>query len=740
MCTFKMLSDKKIIAAACLWNLCCVVFVPIGRSAADDNLVKGRGKPVPPFISVQHEKPKVRIVQTSKAFARSGPNDKYYQTSTLPKGSSVEVYLETSDGWSGIRPPANSHNWIPSSVAYLLPGGKSAEIIDDNTPAWIGSDLPDVPEFMWQTPLSKTQQVQILGEQSQLSEDGKKQLWYKIAPPQGEFRWVKSVLLSDNMPERDPADMEPMKLPSKSAMANPAMPKKATTKPSDVQLAAYQEAAPPLQGDAIPQDNMDGNVVWSDEQEVLAKVQQQIRSEQAEVQRDMVADGIPVEINEGHDTVDLDSHRTTKIRPIPSRAQSKKAKNTLHQTDAMQQWDAMQSNGAKRPQVGPLGSVLGLIGIGVVEADRAPVSATMSKQYHTNQPTGDLGRIGPVGASRLDRLPRPGQRVGPSMTLPPDAIGSGLGSPLTSNYIPEANNAPANGGAQQSTFSKWLNSREPLFAGNPNQPTYAAPNNPVSNPNIGTTPNFAQTTASTGISQDPREWHGLSTNRTNINGAIKPVEPAIVYDQDDDVKEFQTPEVQSALVQLTREVAGPTENWNLLAIRNQASKWIESGPNAMVRGEARLLMDRVDRFESLRQRTIGFAQNTASLAQQPIRNGSFENAYTGGANAQPGSQVVTASASNMASDPATVSNGIAMTSGQAGDASGWLVQVHTSYPGQPEFALTDDAGNVITYVQSTPGLNLRRYLQQPVTVYGLRGYVPNLASKQIVAERVVRVR
>jgi hypothetical protein len=94
----------------------------------------------------------------------------------------------------------------------------------------------------------------------------------------------------------------------------------------------------------------------------------------------------------------------------------------------------------------------------------------------------------------------------------------------------------------------------------------------------------------------------------------------------------------------------------------------------------------------------------------------------------------------MASDPATVSNGIAMTSGQAGDASGWLVQVHTSYPGQPEFALTDDAGNVITYVQSTPGLNLRRYLQQPVTVYGLRGYVPNLASKQIVAERVVRVR
>ena len=69
-----------------------------------------------------------------------------------------------------------------------------------------------------------------------------------------------------------------------------------------------------------------------------------------------------------------------------------------------------------------------------------------------------------------------------------------------------------------------------------------------------------------------------------------------------------------------------------------------------------------------------------------------------------------------------------------------MVQVHTSNPGQPQFALTDDAGNVIAYVQSTASLNLRRYLQQPVTIHGIRGYLPGLAAKQIVAERVVRVR
>jgi hypothetical protein len=74
------------------------------------------------------------------------------------------------------------------------------------------------------------------------------------------------------------------------------------------------------------------------------------------------------------------------------------------------------------------------------------------------------------------------------------------------------------------------------------------------------------------------------------------------------------------------------------------------------------------------------------------------------------------------------------------ELSGWLVAVHTSLPGQPEFALTDDVGNVKAYVQSTTGLNLRRYTQQLVTVYGPQGYLPTLGAKQIVADRVVRMR
>lgn len=205
------------------------------------------------------------------------------------------------------------------------------------------------------------------------------------------------------------------------------------------------------------------------------------------------------------------------------------------------------------------------------------------------------------------------------------------------------------------------------------------------------------------------------------------------FSDEQDLEEFRTPEIQSALVQLTRQVAGPTEQWNFSALRNQAAGWVENGSTAMVRGEARLLVERIERFESLRQRTLGLAQDSSMIAQQ-----SSGNSMT--ATMRQANNVTPASALGAGANGNMVSNAVGTSPMMEGDASGWLVQVHTSIRGQPEFALTDDAGKVITYVQSTASLNLRRYLQQPVTVYGVRGYIPNLAAKQILAERVVRMR
>jgi hypothetical protein len=176
---------------------------------------------------------------------------------------------------------------------------------------------------------------------------------------------------------------------------------------------------------------------------------------------------------------------------------------------------------------------------------------------------------------------------------------------------------------------------------------------------------------------------------------------------------FSTPAIQDALLQLTAMVSKPTEQWNLEPFRVSAKSWIELGDTPLVRGEARLLLDRIEEFESLRTRSISL--------QSPVQVPPLQPAPP--LNAPPMTEAV----------PPRVA-------GSGSEASGWLVSLHTSLPGQPEFALTDDAGKVLAYVRPTTGLNLRRYVQQMVTVYGAPGYIPNLAARQIVAERVVRLR
>jgi len=237
-------------------------------------------------------------------------------------------------------------------------------------------------------------------------------------------------------------------------------------------------------------------------------------------------------------------------------------------------------------------------------------------------------------------------------------------------------------------------------------------------------------------------WHGLSpamrnpsaSNRQNVSNLDG---EGTSYDAEQEP--FQTPEIQSALVHLTQQVASPTELWDFSPLRNQAIAWVENGSTAMIRGEARLLMERIERFESLRRRTLSLTQDASMIAQRSIGNAAI------GA-VQQATSLAPVGGGNAFTNGNTVANAVAtagtpnITGTTEGDASGWLVQVHTSIKGQPEFALTDDAGKVITYIHSTSSINLRRYLQQPVTVYGTRGYIPNLAAKQILAERVIRMR
>jgi hypothetical protein len=200
------------------------------------------------------------------------------------------------------------------------------------------------------------------------------------------------------------------------------------------------------------------------------------------------------------------------------------------------------------------------------------------------------------------------------------------------------------------------------------------------------------------------------------------------------------------LLQLSAIVSRPTRDWQLNSVRDTAVFWIERGETPLVRGEARLLLDRIDRFESIRQRSLalGDTPSAAWSTQTPSHTNLQPNSYPSNnppSAAQPNQFSVSNASSVSYAPTAPYTEAVPQrVAALGGEMSGWLQAVHTSYPGQPEFALTDDAGNVLAYVRSTPGLNLRRYMEQPVTVFGTRGYIPNLAAKQIIADRVVRLK
>ncbi|MGN0931287.1 MAG: hypothetical protein ACI4NP_06235 [Thermoguttaceae bacterium] len=123
----------------------------------------------------------------------ASPSSQSYQVGKLPAKSKVEVYFRTNDGFCAIRPPKGSFSWINSrfveletstSGHILSPSGKAI-------PSRVGGASPAVSSAV-QVGLKDNQSVKVLGEIS--LEDGS--IWYKIAPPPGEFRWIPEDALS----------------------------------------------------------------------------------------------------------------------------------------------------------------------------------------------------------------------------------------------------------------------------------------------------------------------------------------------------------------------------------------------------------------------------------------------------------------------------------------------------------------------------------------------------------------
>lgn len=136
-------------------------------------------------------------IDQQEVMARCGPGGEYYRTDPLRHGQRLEVYLETDQGWLGVRPPEGSFSWVPADAVELDRSGKIGKVTEEGTLSWIGTHLGKARKYMWQVQLAEGETVTILGKAEREGPDGP-QLWYRIAPPAGEFRWVHREQVVDD--------------------------------------------------------------------------------------------------------------------------------------------------------------------------------------------------------------------------------------------------------------------------------------------------------------------------------------------------------------------------------------------------------------------------------------------------------------------------------------------------------------------------------------------------------------
>ncbi len=147
-------------------------------------------------VQAATEFPYEAVVQNSGVIVRSGPGERYDPTLQLQSGARVTVHRHDPGGWYMIAPPAGSFSWIDAAHVQKQGPNKGAVSVapqGDGLPprvvVWIGSEFTSDRKYFGRQ-LAHGDTVDILEEQT-LPTDRGPVLYYKIAPPRLEYRWVK---------------------------------------------------------------------------------------------------------------------------------------------------------------------------------------------------------------------------------------------------------------------------------------------------------------------------------------------------------------------------------------------------------------------------------------------------------------------------------------------------------------------------------------------------------------------
>lgn len=128
-------------------------------------------------------------VAADVAVVRSGPSEDAYSTGTVGKNRYVEAYFRSADGWCAIRPPQGSFSWVNAKFVRRETDstGRIVAASGKAVPSRVGGATVEESALV-QVGLKNGTPIKILDE-TRLS-DGSS--WLKIAPPSGEFRWIRA--------------------------------------------------------------------------------------------------------------------------------------------------------------------------------------------------------------------------------------------------------------------------------------------------------------------------------------------------------------------------------------------------------------------------------------------------------------------------------------------------------------------------------------------------------------------
>jgi hypothetical protein len=146
-------------------------------------------------------------------------------------------------------------------------------------------------------------------------------------------------------------------------------------------------------------------------------------------------------------------------------------------------------------------------------------------------------------------------------------------------------------------------------------------------------------------------------------------------------------------------VANDRSRWDLAGLRERVEELVERGSDPVARGNARLLLDKIKQFEQV---------------------------FDAEAAAAPAAATAQESAVDSPADPRY-------------DGTGWLKPVVSRRSEKPPapFALVDGDGKPLVFITPSPGLNMNRYVNKQIGVYGRRGYIESLKTSHVTAERVI---